>query len=247
MPMYFFGAYFTFHDDLYDFLSKFPKNQEVFYRFNGNPSIKDSIEAIGVPHTEVEYITANGISVGFGYHLKNKDKINVYSLNSDIKCSNLVRLREKPRDIAFILDVHLGKLARLLRMCGFDTIYSNSYNDHIIASLAADSCRIVLTRDRRLLRFKDIIYGYWLRSVDPHEQLKEVLMRYELYDSIYRFYRCIKCNGLIEQVEKNEVIDRLEPLTKKYYDEFYQCDSCKQVYWKGSHYSKMKDYLDSLT
>jgi uncharacterized protein with PIN domain len=244
--MYFFGAYFTFYNELGDFLSKFQKNKTIFYRFNGKPSVKDSIEAIGIPHTEVEYITANGISVRFDYHIKNRDQINVYPIYSNINYSNLIELRQEIDEVGFVLDVHLGKLARLLRMSGFDTIYSNNYDDHQIARLAANSGRILLTRDRRLLKFKDITYGYWLRSVDPDVQLKEVLKRFALFDSIDQFKRCMKCNGLIGQVDKNKIIDKLEPLTKKYYSEFYRCDSCKQIYWKGSHYEKMKDYIDSL-
>ena len=244
--MYFFGANFTFHKELNDFLSKYQKDKTIFYRFNGKPSVKDSIEAIGVPHTEVEHIIANGISVGFDYHIKNRDEINVYPLFSDIKCSDPIKLRPEIDGVGFILDVHLGKLARLLRMCGFDTIYCNDYDDHRIAGLAAGSGRIVLTRDRRLLKFKNIVYGYWLRSGNPHDQLKEVLKRYCLYDSIEEFKRCIRCNGFIEKVDKDTIIEILEPLTKKYYDEFYRCNSCSQVYWKGSHYDKMKGYLDAL-
>ncbi len=244
--MYFFGAYFTFHKELNDFLSKYQKDKTIFYKFNGKPSVKDSIEAIGIPHTEVEHIIVNGISVEFSCHIKNRDEINVYPLCSDIKCTNLIKLREEIGDAGFILDVNLGKLARLLRMCGFDALYNNSYDDHQIAQLAADSGRIVLTRDRRLLKFKDITYGYWLRSDDPHRQIKEVLKRYGLYGSINEFKRCIRCNGFIQRVDKNAIIDILEPLTEKYYNEFYRCDTCEQIYWKGSHYYKMKDYLDAL-
>ncbi len=244
--MYFFGAYFTFYKQLNDFLSKYQKNKTIFYEFNGKPSVKDSIEAIGIPHTEVEHIIANGISVGFSYHITNRDEVCVYPHSSDIKSTDPHKLRPELNGVGFILDVHLGKLARLLRMCGFDTFYNNSYDDHQIAHIAAGSGRIVLTRDRRLLNFGDIVYGYWLRSDDPHKQLKEILSRYGLYGSINEFKRCIKCNGFIEQVDKNTIISSLEPLTEKYYDEFYRCDSCRQIYWKGSHYEKMKSYLDSL-
>lgn len=244
--MFFFGAYFTFYKQLNDFLSKYQKNKTIFYEFNGKPSVKDSIEAIGIPHTEVEHIMVNGVPVGFSYHIKNRDEIHVYPLYPDIKPSVPVKLRQEIEHAEFISDVNLGKLARLLRMCGFDTLYNNSYDDHYIARLAAGSGRIVLTRDRRLLKYNDIIYGYWLRSDDPHKQLKEVLDRYSIYESINEFKRCIRCNGFINKVDKETISDILEPLTKKYYNEFYRCDSCRQIYWKGSHYEKMKNYLDSL-
>lgn len=241
-----FGAHFRFHDELNDFLDKYRKNQSIFYTFGGKPSVKDCIEALGVPHTEVDCIIASKAGVDFSYHVTNRDSIDVYPAGSIDTNSTCVHLRPDINRWEFILDVHLGKLARFLRMCGFDTIYENDFDDHRLARLAAQSGRILLTRDRRLLMFKDIVYGYWLRAVDPDRQLKEVLTRFSLFERIENFKRCIRCNGIIEPVDKQSVIDELEPLTKKHYDQFYQCVSCRQIYWKGSHYDKMSEYLQSI-
>lgn len=238
-------AFFQFHDDLNDFLPVQSKNQSIQYEFEGKPSVKDSIEAIGVPHTEVDLIIVNGSSVGFNYHLVNGDQASVYPAFNTIILSPKVNLREKPEPL-FIVDVNLGKLAKLLRMCGFDAVYSNQYTDRDIALLANSENRIVLTRDRRLLRQRIITHGYWVRSTRRNEQIIEVLRRFELSSDIKPFNRCLECNGSIKPVEKNDILSYLEPKTKRYFDEFYQCLVCGKVYWKGSHYDQMNKFLGNL-
>jgi uncharacterized protein with PIN domain len=238
-------ALFRFHDELNDFLPGHYKNLQVQYGFDGKPSIKDSIEAIGVPHTEVDLIVVNGNSVGFDYHLQDRDEASVYPVFNDVDISNKATLREKPEPV-FIVDVNLGKLAKLLRMCGFDAIYSNSYTDNDVAQLADRENRIVLTRDRRLLKQRIITHGYWLRSTDPDQQIYEMLRRFDLFSIVKPFNRCLECNGLIKPVEKDEILDQLEPKTIQYFDEFYQCLDCKRIYWKGSHYEHMSKFLDNI-
>jgi len=243
MPEY--RAFFHFYRELRDFLADPGASISIKYDFDGKPSVKDAIEAIGVPHTEVDSIVVNGAPAGFGYHLKDGDAVFVYpaTLNPEIPAK--VPLRgETPA--TFVVDVNLGKLARLLRMLGFDAAYRNDYTDHEIAGLAANEGRIVLTRDRRLLRFRAIEHGYWLRSDDPRMQVKEVITRFGLNHSIKPFNRCLECNGVIVPVAKERVIERLEPRTKLYYDEFYICTDCGKIYWKGSHYEYMNETLENL-
>jgi len=240
MPEY--RAYFHFHHELSDFFTEPDTALSVQYGFDGKPSVKDAIEALGVPHTEVDAIVVNGAPVGFGYHLADGDAVSVYPSSFGPGLPSAVALRGKPRPL-FVVDVNLGKLARLLRMLGFDAAYRNDFNDREIAELAAGEGRIVLTRDRRLLRFKVIEHGYWLRSDDPAEQIREVAKRYALSSIIKPFKRCLVCNGVIEPVEKEKVIERLEPRTKIYYDEFYSCSGCGKIYWKGSHYEHMNETL----
>lgn len=238
-------AFFLFHSELNDFLPGKFKNLEVLYGFEGKPSIKDSIEAIGVPHTEVDLIIVNGISVGFDYGLLDGDHASVYPVSNDIEIAAKVHLKHKPEPL-FIVDVNLGKLVKLLRMCGFDAVYKNNYTDHDIAELAGRQKRIVLTRDRRLLRHRIITHGYWVRSTEPYEQIYEVLKRYDLISTVKPFNRCLECNGLIEPVEKNEVLNQLEPKTIRYFDEFYRCVDCHKIYWKGSHFDHMNKFLCNL-
>ncbi|MFQ5780855.1 MAG: Mut7-C RNAse domain-containing protein, partial [Nitrospiria bacterium] len=236
-----FQAQFRFYAELNDFLPLDRKKRPFLYRFHGRPAIKDPIEAVGVPHTEVDLILVNGQSVGFGYYLKDGDCVSVYPVFESLNISPLVRLREKPlRRSAFVLDVHLGKLARKLRLLGFDVRYRNHCADPEIVAISARERRIVLTRDSRLLHAKAITHGYWLRSMDPEEQLREVLARFDLFSQIRPFHRCVVCNGKISSIEKGKIIDQLEPKTILYYEEFYRCEQCGKIYWKGSHYEKIK-------
>lgn len=240
-------AEFRFYEELNDFLPEAGRKRTLTYRFRGSPGIKDPIEAFGVPHTEVDLILVNGESVGFDYRLRKGDRVAVYPVFESFDISPLVRLREHPlRKTAFVLDVNLGKLARRLRMLGFDALYSNRYQDAEIADIAAAEHRIVLTRDRRLLFARRITHGYWVRSVLVEEQVEEVLRRFDLYGQVRPLRRCLACNGLLQAVPKAEILERLEPKTKLYYEEFYRCENCGRIYWKGSHVEDMQQrYLAS--
>lgn len=241
MPEY--RAFFHFHSELRDFFADPGAAISLKYDFDGKPSVKDAIEAMGVPHTEVDSIVVNGSSVGFGCHLKDGDAVSVYPASLSPEIPGKVALRGEPRP-SFVVDVNLGKLARRLRMLGFDAAYRNDYADHEIAGLAEREGRIVLTRDRRLLRFRIIEHGYWLRSDDPNRQISEVIKRYVLSPLVKPFKRCLVCNGVINPVEKEKVFDRLEPRTKIYYKDLYICSGCGKIYWKGSHYEHMNETLE---
>jgi len=245
--MLLFTAHFRFYEELNDFLSADKKKTEFHYQFEGKPSIKDAIEAIGVPHPEVELILANGKSVGFDYHLRDGDHISVYPVFESFDLSPIVLLRDKPlRRTAFVLDVHLGKLARLLRMLGFDTLYRNDYSDKEIISISKNENRVILTRDRGILKHNSVTHGYCIRSTKSIEQTREVLRRFDLYSQIKPFGRCIKCNGRINNIEKDAIKNKLPPKTANYFDEFYICLDCGKIYWRGSHYHGMKAKLERI-
>lgn len=240
-------AYFRFYEELNDFLRPEQRRQTLAYRFQGRPGIKDPIEALGVPHTEVELIMVHGESVGFDYRLRDGDRVAVYPVFESLDVSSLVRLRDAPlRRTAFVVDVNLGRLARYLRLCGFDTLYRDDYRDRDVARISAAEHRIALTRDRRLLHHSDISHGYWVRATEPREQLQEVLQRFDLHNQVRPFRRCLDCNGRVSPVDKQSVIDRLEPLTRKHYEEFYQCHDCGKIYWRGSHYEHMLRRFDTI-
>jgi len=231
-----FTATFRFYAELNDFLPEGKRLQRLPYTFSGKPSVKDAIEAQGIPHTEVDLIVVEGESIGFDYHLRDGDEVAVYPVFESLDITPIVKLREKPlREPRFILDVHLGKLARHMRLLGFDTLYRNDYADPEIVELSVSERRAVLTRDRRLLRARVITHGYWLRSTDAEEQLAEVIRRFDLKRLISPFSRCLACNGSMEPVKKEEILDLLEPKTKLYFDEFYRCAECGKIYWRGSH------------
>ncbi len=241
------AAEFRFYEELNDFLKPEQRQRTVPYRFDGHPGIKDPIEALGVPHVEVDLIVVNGESVGFDYQLQDGDRVAVYPVFESLDVAPLVKLRDKPlRKIAFVVDVNLGRLARLLRLLGFDALFSNAYADDEIVAIAEAQGRIVLTRDRRLLHAKAVTHGYWVRSVWPRRQVDEVVRRFDLAGQIRPFSRCADCNGRIEPVAKEAIADRLEPKTKKYYETFYRCPSCGKVYWEGSHVGKLRERFQGM-
>lgn len=242
-----FVSQFRFYEELNDFLPAGKQNEFFSYLFNGSPSIKDPIEAIGVPHPEVDLIVVNGSSVGFEYRLRQGDSVLVYPVGADITLESIVKLRDKPlRNDAFILDVHLGKLARMLRMPGFDMVYEIDYDDPEIIRRALQENRIIITRDRLLLHAKVVIHGYCVRSTNSEEQLQEVLDRFDLYSHMRPFYRCMICNCKVRSVEKSEILHRLKPKTILYFDEFYTCTGCNRIYWQGSHHDRLKDRFEKI-
>jgi uncharacterized protein with PIN domain len=241
-------AWFRFYEELNDFLPSSKRKKSFAYSFNGNPSVKDAIEAIGVPHVEVDMIVVNGNPVDFSYKLNNEDKISVYPVFESLDISGTSSLREKPLRITkFILDVHLGKLSKYLRLCGFDTVIDTSLTDSEIIDLSLKEHRIIVTRDRGLLKNKRVTHGYWIRSIKPEEQLKEVLKRFDLKNNLNPFIRCMECNGMLYDVPKQEVMDRLLPKTIDYYTEFKRCQGCGKIYWEGSHYERMKKFIMTVS
>ena len=159
----------------------------------------------------------------------------------------ILKLREEPlRDTHFVLDCHLGRLARYLRQFGFDTLYRNDYSDDDLADTSAREHRILLTRDRNLLKRSIITHGYCIREHEPRKQLDEVIRRFDLRNQIIPFGRCTRCNGIVEAVGKEAIEHLLEPRTRLYFDEFWQCTSCSQVYWEGSHIKHMLKLTDEV-
>lgn len=240
-------AAFRFFGSLNDFLPNVKKDVTFPYHFTGLPAVKDSIEAIGVPHPEVAAILINSLPAQLTTPLHSGHQVDVYPFDPHHSWPPGFDLRMPvPRPARFVLDVHLGKLARNLRLLGFDTIYRNDYSDQEIAALAARENRLVLTRDVGLLKQKIITWGYWLRSQQPQIQITEVLRYFQLQQQLAPFTRCLECNAGIVAVAKETVWEQLPPNTRRYFQEFYQCTHCKRVYWKGSHFERMRAFVDLL-
>ena len=240
-------VWFRFYEELNDFLP-FAKRKTSFpYANKGNQSVKDAIEALGVPHVEVDMVIVNGKPVDFSYKLRNKDQISVYPVFESFDVSKASSLRAKPlRDTKFILDVHLGRLSKYLRLCGFDTLFENHFTDGEIIDRSLEEYRIILTRDKGLLKNKRVTHGYWIRSTKPDEQLSEVIKKFDLKNGLHPFTRCLECNGILADVQKEEIIDKLLPKTKDFYNGFKKCPVCSKIYWEGSHYERMKSFIGSL-
>ncbi|MBS7563641.1 hypothetical protein KHS38_04420 [Mucilaginibacter sp. Bleaf8] len=238
-------ANFTFKGSLGDILPITVTPCQHDYYFNGKPSVKDAIEAMGIPHTEVDVVLVNGNAVDFQYLLQNHDTIEAYPHGSSLS-SNYSISGSAPVQNGFIVDAHLGTLARMLRLLGFDAWYDNRYTEAVIAPLAASENRIVLTRSAHLLKHKDIKWGHYICSPNTEEQIGDVMSRFDLSRNLQPFKRCMVCNGLLQPVPKQQVAHQLQPKTREYFNEFWQCDHCWRVYWKGSHYEKMLLLIDKL-
>lgn len=244
-------ATFRFHAELNDFLPTEQAQQAIAYTFDRRPAIKDAIEAIGVPHTDVAVILVNGTAVDFSHGLEDGDDVAVYPHATHPKVDKAYIQPFLPDGCpAFILDVHLGKLARYLRTAGFDTLYSkDDMGDARIAEISDTETRIVLSRDIGLLKRSRIRYGYWLRNTQSRAQFRELVKHYKLKPWFKLFSRCSHCNGVVATVDKQDVNYRLpggvarDPgLTK-----FVQCPDCGQLYWQGSHYTHMQQFFDSVS
>lgn len=204
-------AHFRFYSELNDFLPPQKRATQFDYSFSGTPSVKDAVEAIGVPHTEIDLIIVNGKSIDFEYQLKNGDDVAVYPVFESFDITPVIRLRQAPlRDPKFICDVHLGALARLLRLTGFNTLYRNDYADEQIVDIAVAEKRCILTRDRGILKRKAVTHGYCLRSTHPEEQAREVLARFDLYSSMKPFTLCIECGEQCRVLKRRPWLPRCQ-------------------------------------
>ena len=240
-------AHLRFYEELNDFLPPSQRKVEFEHRFERRTSIKDMIESLGVPHPEIELILVNGRSVDFSHIVEDGDRISVYPVFEGLDVSSLIRLRSAPlRDPRFVVDCNLGRLARYLRLLGLDCLYQNDFSDETVSRISHQQHRIVLTRDRRLLQRKIITHGFYVRAVNPRDQVGEVLQRLDLHGSVRPFTRCTRCNGLLKTAPKETVEHQLEAKTRRYYDRFLQCAQCGQVYWQGSHHKRARRLIREL-
>jgi len=240
-------ARIRFYAELNDFLPAELRFQELSYRFLDVTTVKDRIEAYGVPHTEVDLILVNGEPVDFAWRVWDGDRVSVYPVFESFDIAGLTRLRPEPlREPRFVLDTHLGKLAQYLRMVGLDTLYRNCYTDEQLAEVSRGDRRILLTRDVGLLKRSAVTHGYFVRETDSRRQLAEIVRRFDLARLMRPFSRCMRCNGELESAAKEEVRRRIPPGAAELHDEFRRCPECGRVYWQGGHYRRMRQWIETL-
>ncbi len=234
----------TFHGDLSFFLGS--KASPVDRQLSEKTSVKDVIEACGVPHTEVDLILVKGQAVDFAAILTQDVEVDVYPVESQ-GITSFPENRLQVRNVRkFVADGHLGKLARDLRLLGVDVVYDPAAEDRQLVSISSTENRALLTRDRRLLMHAIVRHGYYLRSQDPLEQTLEVLRRFDLGSALAPFTRCLRCNAPLKPAEKDSVLNQLEPLTRIYYEQFRRCSGCGQVYWSGSHFENLQKRIEII-
>jgi hypothetical protein len=240
------SAEFRFYEELNDFLPPERRRASFAYSVAGTRSVKDAIEAIGVPHTEVDLILVDGQSVGFDRILRGGERVAVYPQFELLDIAPLQHLRPRPlREPRFVLDTHLGKLARHLRMAGFDCLYRNDYRDSELITAALAERRIILTRDKGLLKQRLVTHGYFVRHTESEEQLREVVRALQLDTALRPFTRCRECNAELRDVPKAEVLESLPEKVRGAYDRFQLCPGCGRIYWEGTHYLRLRRLLAS--
>ena len=234
-----------FHRDLDFFLGSRTRRKDITRSLSEKTSVKDVIESCGVPHPEVDLIVVNGEEVNFDYGVTNDAEVEIYPPEIQSPQSRKKRLQVHTI-IGFVTDGHLGKLTRNLRMLGFDVAYDPQGEDRQLLDVMDRENRALLTRDQRLLMHAVVRTGYCPRSQDPDEQTVEVIRRFNLRGLIAPFTRCLRCNALLQETTKADIIEQLEPLTKIYYEQFRRCTGCGQIYWLGSHFPKLQKRLEKI-
>lgn len=237
-------AEFRFYEELNDYLPSPRRKRSFTHSFDDTPAIKDVIEGLGVPHTEVDLILVDGRSVRFPHRLHGGERIAIYPMFERLEIRPLYRLRPKPlRRTRFLADVHLGKLARFLRLLGFDTKYSTELSDRELVATSVRERRILLSRDVRLFMYKTLIRGYRLRSTEPERQVEEVIQALSLQRAAQPFTRCMSCNAELHPVARADVKDRVPSRVFKRFRRFAGCPGCERIYWRGTHFLRLEQLV----
>jgi len=238
---------FRFYEELNDFLPKHRRKTTFEAEFKGKRSIKDMIEALGVPHTEIDLILVNGKSVDFNYILQDEDRVSVYPVFESLNITDVTRLRKIPlRRNIFIADINLGDIVKYMRVLGFDIYYNSLLSTREIIEISKRENRVILTKNRKLLKFKDVTHGIFIRPDTTTEQIRQIIDYLDIKDDIKPFSRCLLCNTLLKSVLKENILDRIPPKTKEFYDEYVRCQSCDKIYWKGTHFINMKKVVRQI-
>ena len=240
-------ATFRFYEELNDFLPRERWKCEFSCRCADQATVKHAVETIGVPHTEIEVILVNGRSVGFDHRVEEGDRISVYPTFESLDVRPLLRLRAAPlRQCRFVADAHLGGLARYLRMLGFDTLYESAAQDRELVSISVGERRVLLTRDRELLMHRELTHGIFVHGERPRSQVRYVLDRLQLRGDVRPLERCIRCNGELVPVRRQEVLDRVPPRVAERHQRFRSCPDCGRIYWRGTHHERMVALVERL-
>ena len=238
---------FRFYEELNDYLPLEQRKRTIVKAVAGTPSVKDAIESLGVPHTEIDLILVNGVSVRFDRRLRGGERVAVYPEFERFDITPLHRLRPRPlRRPRFVADVHLGTLARYLRLLGFDTTYGNDLDDATLADVTSRERRVLLTCDVGLLKRKAVVRGHWLRARDPERQVEEIVDALQLTRSFRPFTRCMTCNGLLEAVARKDVDGVVPPAVYRRFRAFRRCRDCDRVYWRGTHFARLQRLVAHL-
>jgi uncharacterized protein with PIN domain len=240
-------ATFRFYEELNDFLPKHRRKTDFEAKFKGKRSIKDMIEALGVPHTEIDLILVDGNSVDFNYILQDEDRVSVYPVFESLNITDVTQLRKIPlRRNKFIADINLGNIVKYMRVLGLDLFYDSLLSTREIIEISKRENRVILTKNRKLLKFKDVSHGIFIRPGTTTEQIRRIIDYLDIKDNIKPFSRCLRCNTILKSVQKEKILDRIPPKTKEFCDEYVQCQFCDKIYWKGTHFINMQKVVRQI-
>ena len=238
---------FRFYEELNDFLPKHRRKTDFEAKFKGKRSIKDMIEALGVPHTEIDLILVNGNSVDFNYILQDEDRVSVYPVFESLNITDVTLLRKIPlRRNKFIADINLGDIVKYMRVLGLDLYYDPLLSTREIIEISKRENRVILTKSRKLLKFKDVSHGIFICPGTTTEQIRRIIDYLDIKDNIKPFSRCLGCNTRLDIVLKEKILDRIPPKTKEFCNEYVQCQSCDKIYWKGTHFINMQKVVRQI-
>jgi len=234
------------YGSLNDFVPAVRRQSTLVCGFTPSPSVKDFVEALGVPHPEIDLLIVDGASVNFSYRVRDGDRVAVYPMIRTFDLGDLVRLRPPPQlEPRFVADVHLGRVAAYLRLAGFDVAYRNDYTDEELVAISASEDRVLLTRDVGALKHAIVRRAHFVRETRPARQLVEVLRHFDLVGLALPFTRCLRCSSRLHAMAKDRIQNLLPARTREHYQEFSRCPTCSRIYWQGSHYSRMRLFIET--
>lgn len=238
-------AVLRFYEELNDYLPPERRKVSFDHAFEDGASVSSVLAAVGVPEQQVDLVLVNGESANLDHQLRDKDRISVYPVFESFDVSELARLEGRPlRQLRFVVDTRLGRLAAYLRMLGFDTLFERACRDAELVAVSQREKRILLTRDQRLLMHRGVTRGHLVPAEVPRIQLAEVLAHFDLAGAVKPFQRCLRCNALMEEAKKAEVLFRVPFRIRAHYERFWVCPGCGRVYWQGSHFRRMRNFID---
>jgi uncharacterized protein with PIN domain len=230
--------WYRFHGELNDLLPALLRHRAFQRTAAQHATVRHAIEALGVPHTEFGTVLINGHVAEPGRQICDSDLIEAYPAAFIAAAGG----SPEPR---FLADAHLGGLAKRLRLLGFDTLLASNAPDRALAELADTERRILLSRDRELLKHRRVAQGRYVRALGTDEQMREVVSHFGLRGRLRPFSRCLECNSALREATRSEVAEGLPRSVAASQQRFTVCTGCNRVYWPGSHWERLRAVVDS--
>lgn len=233
--------------ELNDRLPPWRRQRDSSFSWDGDVTVADLIAALALSCEEVDLVLRNGESASLAAPVSAGDRVALFPVFESFDIRPVQRVRKDPlRRPRFILDVHLGKLASHLRMLGFDAACEPAADDEALIRQSLDEGRILLSRDRALTAHIRLTRAFAIRSEDPHQQLSDVVRRFQLQGLFRPFTRCLRCNQPLISIDREKVLAVVPPRVRDSQTEFHRCPACLRVYWAGTHQDRMREFIDRL-